>query len=110
MSDPQSPIIVSHRNQLAKNFQRISECHARKVDLFKKKYHETEKCRDVVAKHLKTIYEASRDVLLLAREELDFPIDEPRYKSIMDESVESMEKNLKDLYVHIRSEVEKKMK
>ena len=110
VSDPQSPIIVSHRNQLAQNFQRISECHARKVDLFKKKYHETEKCRDVVAKHLKTIYEASSDVLLLAREELDFPIDEPRYKSIMDESVESMEKNLKDLYVHIRSEVEKKMK
>lgn len=110
LSDPQSPIIVSHRNQLAQNFQRISESHARKIDLFKKKYHETEKCRDVVANHLKTIYESSRDVLLLAREELDFPIDEPRYKSIMDESVESMEKNLKDLYVHIRREVEKKMK
>ncbi|HUT28545.1 MAG TPA: hypothetical protein VMX13_02045 [Sedimentisphaerales bacterium] len=109
-SDPQSPIIASHRTQLAQNFQRISECHGRKVDLFRKKYHETENCRDVVAKHLKNIYEASRDVLLLAREELGFPIDGIRYRKIMDDRIESMEKNLKELFAQIRSEVEKKMK
>jgi len=101
---------VSHRKQLAQNFQRISECHGKKVELFKKKYQETEKCRDVVAKNIKTIYKASRDVLLLAREELEFPIDENQYKAIMDESIESMEKNLEELYVNIRSEVEKRMK
>ena len=110
LSEPQSPIIVSHRKQLAQSFQRISECHARKLGLFKKKYLETEKCRDIVVKHIKTIYEASRDVLLLAREELDFSIDETQYTAIMDECIDSMEKNLEELCAHIRIEVGKKMK
>jgi len=109
-SEPQSPIIFNHRNQLVQNFQRISECYGRKTDLLRKKYLETENCRDVVAKHLKTIYEASRDVLLLAREELDFPIDEARYRKIMDDGIEAMGKNLEELFAHIRSEVEKKIK
>lgn len=109
-SDPQSPIIADRHNQLAQNFQQISELHGRRVSLFKEKYHETEKCRDVVAKYLKTIYEASRDVLLLAREELDFPIDATRYKEIMDDRIEFVGKNLEEFFAHIRSEVEKKMK
>lgn len=109
-SDPQSPIIPAHHTRLAQNFQEISDLHKRRVSLFKEKYHNTEKCRDVVAKCLKNIYEASRDVLLLAREELDFPIDETRYKEIMDNRIESMEKNLEEFFAHIRSEVEKKMK
>jgi len=110
LSEPHSPIIVSHRNQLAQSFQHISECHGKRIELLKKQYHEIEKCRDVVTKHMKTIFQASRDVLLLAREELDFPIDETKYKAIMDERIESMEKNIEELYVHIRSEVEKKIK
>lgn len=109
-SDPQSPIIAGHHTQIAQNLQQISELHKRRGSLFKEKYHKTEKCRDVVAKCLKTIYEASRDVLLLVREELDFPIDETRYKKIMDNRIESMKKDIEELFAHIRSEVEKKMK
>ncbi len=108
-SNPQSPIIASHRNQLSQSHQRIAECHNKKLALFKRKYRKTEACRDVVARNLRTISEASRDFLLLAREELAFPIDEKRYRTIMDKRIESMEKNLEDLFSHIRKEVEQKM-
>lgn len=65
-SDPQSRVIASHRNQLAESCKRIADCHNKKLALIKRKYRETEASRDVVARNLRTIYEAVRDVLLLA--------------------------------------------
>ena len=108
-SDPQNDLIVSHRQQLATNFQNIADLHGRKVELIKRKYIETEKCRDVVSRHLRTIYEASRDILLLARRELSFPIEEENYKRIMDSRIDAMEKNLEDLYAEIRKQVEERI-
>jgi len=52
---------------------------------------------------------ALRDVLLLARKELSFPIEENRYREIMDERINSMEKNLEELFVHIRQSVQARM-
>ncbi len=109
-SDPQSSLIGTHREQLAESFRRLSHCHGRRVELFKEQYRETEKCRDVVITHLKEIYEASRDVLLLAREELNFSIDENRYRNVMDTRIRSMEENYKKFSANIRLQVEDKMK
>ena len=109
-ADPNNQILISHIEQLPKNFQTITELYNNKVELFKRKYIETEKCRDVIKKNLRIIYESSRDVLLLARKELAFPIDETRYKEIMDERIKSMEASLESLFSEIRKQVEEKMK
>ncbi len=107
-SDPQNPIIISHKEQLAENFKKIADLCGKKPDLIKQRYIETEKCRDVISQNLKTIYEASRDVLLLARQELSFPIDRERYRSIIDNRLELMTRNLQDL-TEIRKQVLSKM-
>lgn len=109
-SDPRNPLLISHRKQLSSNFQLIANLSGKLPELSRKKYLETEKCRDVVMKNLRTLYEASRDVLLLARKELSFPIDEGRYKSLMDDRIESMSKDIEELCQEVRKQVQDKLK
>ena len=109
-SNPQSPLIVSHREKLAENFQATADLCEKRVELIKQKYIETEKCRDVIVRNLRTIYQSLIDALLLARQELSFSIDQKRYKEIMDEQLESMLRNVEDLFAEIRKQVTDKMK
>jgi len=108
-SDPQNSLIITHRQQLATNFKNMVDLTGRKIKLIKRKYIETEKCRDVVGSHLRSIYEALRDILLLARKELGFPIEEENYKETMNDRIVAMEKNLRDLFTEIRRQVEERM-
>lgn len=107
--EPTNPLIVSHRNILAQNFQTIAGLHGKRVELIKQKYIETEKCRDVIKKNLKTIYDALRDVLLFARQELSFAIDQERYKALITERTESTIRNLEKCLTEIRKQVLSKM-
>jgi len=108
-SDPKNSLILLHREQLAENFQSISDLQKRKAELFKNKYIETEKCRDVISRNLRIIYESSRDVLLLARKELNFPIEEENYSRIINERLNAMEVNLEKSYAVIRQQAEEIM-
>lgn len=108
-SDHQNPLIISHREQLAKNYRMIADLHGKKTELIKQKYIETEKCRDVISRHLKSIYEALLDTLLLARQELSFPIDQERYKAIMVEHTDLISRNLEECLAEIRKQVLAKM-
>jgi len=108
-SGDQSSLIATHRQQLATNFKDIATLCERKVELIKRKYIETEECRDVVSSHLRTIYEAMRDILLLARRELSFPIEEENYKEIMNSRIDGMEKSLRDFFAEIRKQAVEKM-
>ena len=103
--DPRDPLIISHRNQLAQNFQTIASLHGKRVDLIKQKYIETEKCRDVINRNNKKINEALIAVLLLARQELSFPIDHEKYKEIINERMKSVGKNLGIFMNEIRKQV-----
>jgi len=107
--EPMNPLIVSHRNLLAQNFQTIAGLHGKRVELIKQKYIETEKCRDVIKKNLKTIYDALRDVLLFARQELSFSIDQERYKILITARTESIIRNLEKCLAEIRKQVLAKM-
>jgi len=108
-SDQQSPLLVSRYELLAKNFETIEKAHAERVELIKRKYIETEKCRDVVLANLNTIYESARDLLMLARKELCFPVDEERYRAIMDERIESMRRTSGEFFTEIRKQVKERM-
>ncbi len=108
-SDNHSPLLISHREQLAENFKKIAELHSSKVELVKRKYLFTENCRDVIKKNLRPIHESCRDVLLLARRELSFPIDEAVYKNIMTASIDAAVQHLDELFSEIRKQVEEKM-
>ena len=108
-SDPENPLLVSHYKQLAKNFDKLADLEDQRCELIKRCYIETEKCRDVVQANLKTIYESSRDVLLLARRELSFAIDQERYRIIIDKYIESMERTVEELFAEIRKQVTEKM-
>jgi len=107
--DPHNLLIISHRNQLAQNFQTIADLHGKRVELIKQKYIETEKCRDVIKQNLKTIYDSLRDVLLFARKELSFSIDQERYKSIITEQTELTIRNLEKFLTEIRKQVLSRM-
>ena len=108
-SNPSDPLMGLHRKNLAENFTKIAELYRDKPDLERNKYIEIEKCRDVIKSNLNKIYTALRDVLLLARRELSFPIDEERYKNVMDIGIKAMEKNLNNFYTEIRDQVVKRM-
>lgn len=109
-ADYSSPLLISHRQQLATNFKSIAEFHAKKTDLIKAKYHATEVCRDVIIKDLKEVYEAIGNVLLMARRELAFPIDEHEYKIMLTQVTESALANLESLLNYIRIEIAKKFR
>jgi len=108
-SDPQNPLIIAHRQQISKNFSEIIGCHQKRAKLFEQKYIATEKCRDVISKNLRAIFEGSRDVLLLAREELSFSINKAKYNKLFDERIESVDKNLKAFHAEMRKQVEEKV-
>lgn len=108
-ADHSSPLIVSHRQQLANNFKSITELHAKKTGLIKEKYLATEACRDLITKDLKEIYEALRNVLLMARRELAFPIDEREYTTMLTQVTESSLTDMKSLLDEIRVEIKRKL-
>ena len=109
-ADYSSPLLVSHRQQLAVNFKSIAELYAKKTDLIKAKYHATEVCRDVIIKDLKEVYEALRNVLLMARRELAFPINEREYTSMLTQVSESAIANMKSLLDEVRTAIAQKLK
>ena len=108
-ADYSSPLIASHRQQLASNFKSIAELHAKKANLIKAKYHATEVCRDVIIKDLKEVYEALCNVLLMARRELAFPIDEREYTTILTQATETTLANTESLLGEIRTAIAQKL-
>lgn len=107
--DYSSPLIVIHREQLMTNNKTISELHEKNTELIKNKYQLTEDCRDVVLNNLKEIHEALRNLLLMARKELAFSIDEDAYNAMLTPATESAIANTKNLLEEIRTEIKKKM-
>lgn len=108
-ADYSSPLLVSHRQQLAANFKNIAELHAKKTALFKAKYRATEACRDVIVKDLNEVYVALRNVLLVARRELVFPIDEREYTTMLTQATESALANMESLLNEIRTAIAQKL-
>ena len=103
--DPQNSLVISHRKQLSQNFQTIASLYEKRVNLVKQKYIETEKCRDVFSKNLKSIYAEAGEFLLLARQELSFPIDPEKYKVLIGEQIESTRQHLEQFMAEIRKQV-----
>lgn len=101
--------MITHRQQLAQNYETIANLQSKKVVLIKQKYIETEKCRDVIAENLKAIYEPLKEILLLARKELSFPINEDQYRQIINTQTESDTKNIQNFLSEIREQVIKRM-
>ena len=108
-ADYSSPLLVSHRQQLANNFKSIAELHAKKADLIKEKYRATEACRDVITKNLKEIYGALRNVLLMSRRELAFPIDERGYTTMLNRETELALTSMESLLKEIREKIAQKL-
>jgi len=108
-SDPENPLLASHHEQLARNFQDMADLEGQRCELVKRMCVETEKCRDVVIANLRTIYESSRDVLLLARRELSFAIDQERYRMTIDKYRESMERTVEEFLAEVRKQAQERM-
>ena len=63
----------------------------------------------MIAQDLKGVYEAIRAVLLLARRELAFPIDEAEYTAMLTQSTDSALSQMDSLIKEMRTEINKKM-
>lgn len=109
-ADPSSPLLANDRQQLATNFNIIAEFHSKKIGIIKARYQATETCRDVITQNLKGIYEAICAVLLMARRELAFPIDEAEYTAMLTRSTDSALSQMESLIKDIRTEIDKKLK
>ena len=109
-ADPSNPLIVNHRQQLAANFKSIAELHSKKTGLVKARYQAIEACRDVIVQDLKGVYGSIRTVLLMARRELAFPIDEAEYTAMLTQSTDSALSQMESLIKEIRTEIDKKLK
>jgi hypothetical protein len=109
-ADPSNPLLVNHRQQLAANFKNIAELHSKKAELAKAKYRATEACRDVITQDLKDVYEEIRAILLMARRELAFPIDETEYTDLLKESNDSALFEMENLIKDVRTVIDNKMK
>lgn len=107
--DHSNPLLISHRQQLASNFKLISGLYTKRTDLFKARYQATEACRDALIKDLKEVYEAVRNVLLTARRELGFPIDEDDYTTMLTQATDSIVAETKSFLEDIRSEVKRRL-
>jgi hypothetical protein len=108
-SDPQNPLLVSHRERSAEVYEEMAALCERKCEIIRQQFVETEKCRDAIQRNTRAIYEASRDVLLLARRELSFPIDEARYKDVMDQYLGEGAKQSADMFTELRRQCLQKM-
>ncbi len=108
-SDHSNLLLVSLKQQLVTNSKNISEFHNKKIKLIKAKYHTTEACRDVIRKDLKEVYETLFHVLLMARRELAFPIDERQYTDMLNQTTELALADMESLLDEIRAEVAEKL-
>jgi len=104
-ADPANRLLVSHRQQVAENYEKISAFHAQKGELFKQKFAATEKCRDATMKNLPRVYEGLREVLLIARQELGFPIDAEEYSKLIAEATAAAQTSVKSLLQEVREQV-----
>ena len=64
----------------------------------------------MIIKDLKEVYEALRNVLLMARRELAFPINEREYTSMLTQVSESAIANMKSLLDEVRTAIAQKLK
>lgn len=108
-ADSSNPLLIDHKRLLATNFTKIAELQSKKIELNKVGYQAVEACRDVITQDLKNVYEAVRSVLLLAREELDFPIDAAEYTAILTGSTEAALTEMDIVIKSIRAEIAKRM-
>lgn len=109
-SDPSSQLLISHRQQIADNSEAISRLCSTKCELIKKKYEAAEKCRNVVMSGLPAVQEGLREVLLMARNELGFPIDADEYRSLISEATAKAQTSFSDLLHSVREEVLEKIR
>ena len=100
--------ISTRRQQSAKNQQVISDLYAKKNSLLKAKYDAVENCRDVIKGDLREIYNAMKDMLLVSRKELGFPINEKEYSILIDQSTTAALVSIHNLYKEIRTQVKQK--
>ncbi len=108
-SNPDSPMILFHRDQLVKNYEKIGQMLERKGSLIKDRYKAVEACRDVVIKDFREVQGAGQDLLLMARKELSFPIDAASYSKLMKVNSDAAMESLENMFKRIRSEVEKRL-
>lgn len=82
-SSPSDPQITALHQQAADNSKRLVEIHSTKGALIKRRLVEVERCRDVALKCSRQIIPAMLELYLCARNELGFPIDPERYRTLM---------------------------
>ena len=108
-SNSSTSTLLAHRQQVSTNLKLLSELQLKKIELIKSKYKATEDCRDIIKGDLRAVNDSLRDALLVARAELNFPIDKQAYAALINQSTEKALASIEDLYTEIRAQVKKRM-
>lgn len=107
-SDPSNPLLFSYNQQAAANHELLANSYGEKSELIKVKYAAIEKCRDAVIKDLPLVYEGVKELLLMARQELDFQIEAGEYSKIISEATIVAQASTKSFLNEVRAQVHEK--
>jgi hypothetical protein len=107
--DPNHGLLLIQRNARAEALKALAAHHANKGTLIDRKFQETEACRDVVMRRLKTVHAAITEIFLSARRELSFPIDGDRYQQLMNAESAAMMTKLDAMLAEFRKKVAEKI-
>ena len=106
--DPNHPLLGSVRWQIGDTQAKISEQFRQADLLFRRKYDATEACRDVVFGEMKTLYPLAVELMVAARRELQFRIDETSYDRLMTDQALRGTQALVDTIKKVRDEMAQK--
>jgi hypothetical protein len=107
--NPHHELLPTLQSMVKQRQEQLTGAYEKKSKLIQEKYHEVEKCRDVVVSRLRVLYPAAIELYLAARSELNFPIDADRYKSLMTVETEAMLGKCDEMIISLRAEVSKRM-
>lgn len=83
-ADVNHSLLPSLREAIQDVRQKVGAHHGAKGELIRKQMIATSQCRTVMVHQLPAILTLSRDMLLCARQELNFPIERDKYAALMD--------------------------
>ncbi len=104
-TDAKSPLVSFYIKELGKHEKELVELRNHKSDLMKSNYRAVESCRDELIKHLGSIADGVATIMVLARKELNFPVDEKLYLAMMKEMTQTQFENMNSAITAIRNKI-----
>lgn len=104
-ADINHPLLNPLREAIRQNHERLAALHGTQAGLIGRKSLDTEHCRAVAISKMPSLQLVTKDLLLCARRELKFPIEEAEYAKLMEAQTEAAQVFLQKLVKDIQKDI-----